>query len=93
MDSLDLDTRLALSKELRIAGQRIREVAYCLDVLWYAAEAKDSDLLNSVPTYMSQQCRVLLETYDQLATIFDVLSPNVALEKLYEAADSESELA
>ncbi|MDG2991969.1 hypothetical protein L3556_13655 [Candidatus Synechococcus calcipolaris G9] len=44
MRDLSVEDRRAMGKTLSLMGRQVREVAYCLDVLWYAAEGEDPDM-------------------------------------------------
>ena len=91
MNDVSVETRLAMSEKLSSIGQQVREVAYCMDILWYAAESKDPDMRKSIPLFVSQQCRILMQVYEGLSAINQALNPVTELEKLYQEPEASPE--
>lgn len=92
MNDLSIEARLAMSEQLSLMGRQVREVAYCLDVLWYAAESEDPDMRRSIPLFVNQQCRILMQVYEVLGEIYEALNPATELEKLYQESENSSEI-
>lgn len=93
MNDLSVEARLAMNEKLSLMGRQVREVAYCMDILWYAAESEDPDMRRSIPLFVSQQCRILMQVYEALSEINQALNPVTELEKLYQEPEASPEVA
>lgn len=93
MKELSVEDRLAMGETLSVMGRQVKEVAYCLDILWYAAESEDPDMRRSIPLFVSQQCRTLSQVYEALSEINEALNPVSELEKLYQEPEANPDVA